>query len=111
VIGDAYSDNYNVFSDELINGDTHTMTFKYKYTSMVFSDNPNNPSNDNMSHYLRVELQSISKSYYLYMKAMTALDNAETFLAEPVQIPTNIHQGLGLLGAKSGRSRTFVLPK
>jgi len=105
-------DPYNVFSDELIDGTTHTITFKYQQD---FNRIDNRPSYvDSTIHYERsvtVDLQSISRAYYLYLKSLKALGLADPFMSEPVQIYTNIDKGLGILGARTHQLRKFVLPE
>lgn len=105
-------DPYNVFSDELIDGTTHTITFIHNQDFYKYDKRPY-PIDTSM-HYersLNIDLQSISRAYYLYLKSLKALGLSESFMAEPVQIYTNIDKGLGILGARTQKLRKFVLPE
>ena len=51
-----------------------------------------------------LELTSLSKSYYTYIRSLRAhYDNQDQFIfaGEPVQVFTNIENGLGVLGSMS----------
>jgi hypothetical protein len=105
-------DPYNVFSDELIDGATHTITFIHNQDFYI--NNKQIYYTDTSLHYersLTIDLQSISRAYYLYLKSLKALGLSESFMAEPVQIYTNIDKGLGILGARTHKLRKFVLPE
>ncbi|MCX6308033.1 MAG: DUF4249 family protein, partial [Bacteroidia bacterium] len=60
---------------------------------------------------LTINLQTISKSYYLYLLSLKALDSSDPFMSEPVQIYTNIYDGFGVLGARTNHLRKFILPE
>jgi len=105
-------DPYNVFSDELIDGTTHTITFIHKQDFNRYDNRPYYA--DSTIHYERsevIDLQSISRAYYLYLKSLKALGLADPFMSEPVQIYTNIDKGLGILGARTHQLRKIVLPE
>jgi len=105
-------DPYNVFSDELIDGTTHTITFKHNQEFNLITNRPYYV--DSTIIYERsvtIDLQAISRSYYLYLKSLKALGLADPFMSEPVQIYTNIDKGLGILGARTHQLRKFVLPE
>lgn len=110
IFSESGIDYYNVFSDELIDGKTHTLTFTDEFSGIRYFDENYNPSESEIEKSITIQLQSISKSYYLYLKSLAALDNAESFMSEPVQIFTNVQNGLGLLGAKTIYSRKIILP-
>ena len=105
-------DPYNVFSDELIDGTNHTITFIHKQD---FSRNYNDPylfnTTVNFERSVTIDLQTISEAYYLYLKSLKALGLADPFMSEPVQIYTNIEKGLGIFGARTHRLRKFILPE
>lgn len=99
--GDNYIETYNVFSDELFNGKTYSLTFST--TNTIFNYRPTykfgskNPDKTTISIYL----QSISKEYYLYLKSRAAASGGENFFSEPIQIYNNIVGGIGILGSYS----------
>lgn len=85
-------DNLNygvVFSDELINGKQKQLTITIAKSSIA--NIRNNP--------IKFYLKTISKDYYLYAKSYGKLLNQEAdFLAEPIQIYSNISNGFGIFG-------------
>jgi len=101
-------DRYNIFSDELIDGKTHTITVKVSIDHNKFYDMVDTTT---YAHRVTIDLQSISKDYYLYLKSLKALEIADPFMSEPVQIYTNVTGGLGIVGARTNQQREFVLPE
>lgn len=99
-------DVYSIFSDELIDGKAHTITV---YSAKAYNTYylPTDTTNAKMT--VSIDLQSIDGSYYLYLKSLKALDIADPFMSEPVQIFTNIQGGLGIAGARTNQCRSFVL--
>jgi len=99
-MGDFSANNaYNVFSDELFNGKTYSLTFStnedvYQYKS-DYKYGVEMPGKKEVDVYL----QSISKSYYFYLKSRPAALNGNDFFSEPVQIHNNIEGGIGILGS------------
>lgn len=110
IFTESNADYYNVFSDDLIDGKTHTFTFTDEYSSTRYFDDEYNSANNEIEKSMTIQLQSISKSYYLYLKSLSALENSDSFLSEQVQIYTNVENGYGLLGAKTINSRKLILP-
>ncbi|HET9570867.1 MAG TPA: DUF4249 domain-containing protein [Bacteroidales bacterium] len=105
-------DPYNVFSDELIDGTMHTLKFKYKQNIIRYGNRTyDSSSSNNYERILSIDLQSISKEYYLYLKSLKALGLADPFMSEPVQVFTNVENGLGVFGAYTHQLRKITLPK
>jgi hypothetical protein len=89
------SNKFNVFSDDLFNGKQYPLTFSIA---------------DNINHYntgltlpepqrqVFINLQSISKSYFLYLQTRASI-KSNTFFAEPVQVYSNVNGGIGILGS------------
>jgi len=48
---------------------------------------------------LTIDLQQLSKSYYLYQKTKFASISSDPILSEPVQIFSNINGGIGILAS------------
>ena len=97
------SNQYNVFSDELFNGKEYPLTFyvtnsiakllpEYEYLQTQFGNNYNKKE-------IYVNLQSISKSYYLYLKSRDANSSSNAVFSEPIQIHNNIVGGIGIFGS------------
>ncbi|MDR2968661.1 MAG: DUF4249 domain-containing protein [Tannerellaceae bacterium] len=132
---DRVSGRYGrVFTDEQINGKEYTlrlpninsafeMDYIYNGVEGDYGHLPNHLPNDILidtiispiRHY-RVSLQTISESYYRYMKALIEMEDTslhgdliDVGLAEPISIYSNINNGLGILGACSGQSVTLEL--
>ena len=60
-----------------------------------------------------LELTSVSESYYTYIRSLRAhYDNQDQFIfaGEPVQVFTNIENGLGVLGSMSVDTMLLELP-
>ncbi len=104
-------DRYNVFSDELIDGKTHTITFTYTQPFNTITDTTYKSWTVGDERSVTIDLQAISKSYYLYLVSLKALESSDPFMSEPVQIFTNINGGLGLLGTQTNKLRKFILPE
>ena len=93
-----YPNTYHVFSDELFNGKEYPL--KFSFTTEQIKYLPENASMEGSqpTQKIVVELQSISKSYYLYLKSRPSCDMEDIF-AEPIQIHSNVHDGIGILGS------------
>ncbi|MDR2684203.1 MAG: DUF4249 domain-containing protein [Prevotellaceae bacterium] len=114
---------YYIFSDELINGKEHSLSFMPSYRNPEFSIKYY-PENDKYFIYKTeydydyqaglsyeyvymidifvVKLQSISKEYYHFLKTMNASysESMTGFFSEPTQVFSNINNGgIGIVGA------------
>lgn len=98
---------YNIFSDELIDGKDYYLKFEFKQGIYKFTE----PGlNDISKRYITIDLQPISKSYYRFLKSLQALDQADEFMSEPVQVYTNVNGGVGIVGAITSQQKVIVLP-
>lgn len=98
---------YGTFTDELINGRSYPLTFSvYEWFHISHEDYLNgrltNDDGQDDEPYL-VELQALDRNYYLYLVTTSAYDPYNPF-AEPVQIHTNVENGIGILGGYAGSS-------
>jgi len=93
---------YHVFSDELFNGKEYPLKFSCINMNSYYLPPYKNEVREERKIY--VELQSISKSYYLYLKTRPASGGYDPF-SEPVKIHNNVHDGIGIMGSFSS-SRT-----
>jgi hypothetical protein len=57
---------------------------------------------------MQVTLQSLSPSYYMYLKTREANSDSDLF-TEPVQIYTNIKGGIGIFGSYSNSTHRIEL--
>lgn len=106
---DSYSYNYSMFSDELINGKEYELKFTdnnvLNYVS--YQDNINRPNPEKVVYL--IYLQEVSSDYYLYIKSMVAASKIDgNPFVEPVQVFSNIENGIGILGSYSS-SKPFVI--
>ncbi|MDX9747971.1 MAG: DUF4249 domain-containing protein [Paludibacter sp.] len=109
------SDEFHVFTDELFDGKEIVLRFKiYDY---VFEVEPGfehlfDKQYLTMKRSYIVNLQSIPQDTYLYLKSKDAAEQVfETFFTEPVQIYTNIENGVGIFGAITNNRRTIDVNK
>lgn len=103
------NNEYNVFSDELFNGKEYPLSFYV--TNNVAQPLPGYESDYEFKYPLKkevyVDIQQISKSYYLYLKSRSANNSSNGIFSEPIQIHNNVVGGIGILGAYT--SRVFKL--
>lgn len=83
-----------LFSDELFNGRTYTMTFSF---DIYDYDVPY----DFKMHPLQLRVASFSKDLYRYQRTKEASYSNIDFLSEPVQIYCNIDGGIGIFAASA----------
>jgi len=91
------------FSDELFNGKEYDLKLTFSTNTTIY----------NAGHYdiyktkspikreLYIELQSISESYFKYIRSCSASSNTIEFFSEPVQIYSNVKGGIGIMGSYS----------
>lgn len=90
---------YGVFSDELFNGKTYSLTFSTDESIYTYMPGYGSSIRPDWKK-IRIYLQSISKDYYLYLKSREASRSVD-FFSEQVQIHNNIVGGIGILGSYS----------
>lgn len=108
---------YKEFSDETLNGKNYTFKLGTSFNKTTYKDeykpDPDNGGVTTISvikNELVVELQSLSKSYYYYLKTRAAGATVIDFFSEPVQIYSNIEGGIGILGSYTISSKTIEIP-
>lgn len=110
-LGSSEISPYFDFSDILFDGKTYGLNFStkiFKYYRIDENDPYRSPV---VKRELLVNLHSISKDYYYYIRSYAAHENVnETIFTEPVQIHSNIKGGMGILGTNSTFTYTFLLP-
>lgn len=101
---------FNVFSDELFNGRAYPLKFKLVDTYSTYLPAYSDYNNRSVTKKeVFVTLQTISKSYYLYLKSRGISGN-ENFFSEPVQIHNNINGGIGIMASYNSNTVSFDLP-
>lgn len=107
---------YFEFSDELISGKAHSLAVSVAYSTAVdYSGHSSGTSKGGfmssiVKKQLLVDVQSISESLYLYLRSREAQDNYSDFFSEPVQIHSNIENGIGILGSATSNFVLIDLP-
>ncbi len=89
------TNKYNVFSDDLLNGTEYPLTFSIPNNINVYNNGYHSSSTQKE---VIVNLQNISRSYYLYLQTLATI-KTNTFFAEPVQVYSNVDGGIGILGS------------
>lgn len=96
-----------LFDDEMFNGTEKEISidfFDYKYSWF---------EEEGVEVQFILELTSVSESYFTYIRSLRAhYDNQDQFIfaGEPVQVFTNIENGLGVLGSMSVDTMLLELP-
>lgn len=92
----AFAGDVAIFSDNLFNGETKSIEFGYwSYIHMYEGEEVE-------QSLVKLKFSSISKDYYLYKKSrLASRDSDEFFGGEPIQVYTNIQNGLGVLVSKA----------
>ncbi len=96
-----------VFSDDLINGKAYTVNLSS--TSHYGWTDPSDPNQAESNYiarmYCRAVLYTLTEPYYRYMKAIIEMEDDNTQqtmidagMAEPIQIYSNVTDGVGILG-------------
>lgn len=92
----TYWGNVAVFSDNLFNGNAKSIEVGFWTYTYVDGDGEVNESQ------IKVQFSSISKDYFKYKKSRIATNNSDDFFGgEPIQIYTNVQNGLGVLVSKA----------
>lgn len=95
---DVNSGNEILFKDKFFNGNVYDLTLNFS----TFYYGP--PINDSLffdnTHYdsIRFEMNSYSRDMYLYQISFMTYQNADNFFSQPVQVYSNIENGLGVFG-------------
>ncbi len=99
---DPFIEEGNILSDEFFNGDNHTIHFKFKPFALGLNEGGD----------IMIELWSISESYYNIFKSMYKYHfaNRDDMYAEPVQIFSNVNNGLGVISASAVSRDTIRIP-
>ncbi|MBN2807289.1 MAG: DUF4249 domain-containing protein [Prolixibacteraceae bacterium] len=102
------NNSYNLFTDELIDGKEHELTFSispnnnsvwYNGELMVFGEKPGE------FYHLTIQLQALTRDAYLYMRSSYAqMWYGDDFFSEPVQAYSNIENGVGIFSGFSATS-------
>ena len=98
--GATFYGNESLFDDDMFNGTEKEISIDF----FVYNNKP---------FEYTLELTSVSESYYTYIRSLRAhYDNQDQFIfaGEPVQVFTNIENGLGVLGSMFVDTMLLELP-
>ena len=84
--------SFGIFSDSIFQGREYTLNVCVRQRRGVDSWTGIEPE-----RYLKVELESLSQSYYNYLRSIE-LSQGTDYFSEPVKIYSNIDNGFGILG-------------
>lgn len=102
LIDGGYDADSHVFSDDLFDG--REVVVRFKMYENVLEIRPGyeeqfGGKNTHTTSYI-INLQSLPRDTYYYLKSKSAAEQVfETFFTEPVQIYTNIENGIGIFGS------------
>lgn len=105
MIDEGNYNTYGTFTDDLFDGKKYRLTFSFDATFRHYKNGT--PPSDYIPsgggfytakpNELYIDIQHLSKSYYLYLVTSSKYNNDDLF-AEPVQIHSNVNGGIGILG-------------
>ncbi|MDA3879161.1 MAG: DUF4249 domain-containing protein [Prolixibacteraceae bacterium] len=99
--------DYNLFTDELINGQQYELSYNNYYNSYYYLEGDMNEG-DFFSN--TVKLMNLTREAYLYIKSSHEhWLNDENYLTEPVQVYTNINNGIGVFAGYSIDEYSFMV--
>lgn len=98
---------FNIFTDELINGREYVVNFNIHLYNHKRTEGVDLLSKGEFNH-VKFILQSITHDTYLFLKSkyLHHYYDGDLF-AEPVQVYSNVENGLGILGGQSSSVVTF----
>jgi hypothetical protein len=92
IVVEAMTSHGVLFSDQLIDGKSYSFRGQFYYDQLTAAD----------SAVVDFRLQSISESYYKYLKSRQShYDTKENYLAVPVIVYSNVEEGAGFFGGYS----------
>jgi len=96
------------FSDELFNGKEYSLSFSTMGSKTEYFDGKTPTDKPAGKEDIEISLNRLSKSYYLYLRSANASMNVD-FFSEPVQVYSNVKDGLGILGSYTTTFNQFYL--
>ncbi len=102
---DANSDkNFNIFDDRLFNAGSYSLKLQAELVQLNFTPEktiytPANLPKIPLKTEIIFDLQAISNDLFLYLKTVKYNNTDLQYFSEPVQIYSNVLNGIGLLGS------------
>lgn len=102
VAGDSKFDHtYRIFPNDLFQGKDYTLNVYIRKDS-------GNPWGEVERRLVKVEIQSLTESLYLYQRSVEIASNQDYF-QEPVKVYSNINGGYGILGIYHSDEKVIVV--
>lgn len=107
---------YYEFSDDVFNGKNYGLKISHyrseyrkpdENTKPGYED-PNAPKIPLRVEYF-IQLQSISRDYFFYLRSLSKNSDSVPFFTEPVQIHSNVENGIGIFGSYSIHEHKVVI--
>ncbi|HNZ71843.1 MAG TPA: DUF4249 domain-containing protein [Prolixibacteraceae bacterium] len=100
ILGETSSFGYTIFDDKLLKGKPYELSFElYEHWAWDMAHVDTTMGGYYIVHF---ELQSITKDVYYYLKSIDdSNESGMGLFTEPVQVYSNIANGLGIFGAAS----------
>lgn len=99
--------DYFIFDDGLIDGDR----FKFDLDITISNNVELSSEQKLLKNELIIILTHLSKEYFLYKKSLDAyLEESYSLFSEPIQVYTNINNGIGIFATKNSSKYIIDLP-
>ena len=99
--------DYFIFDDGLIDGER----FKFDLDITISGDVELSSEQKLLKNELIIILTHLSKEYFLYKKSLDAyLEESYSLFSEPIQVYTNINNGIGVFATKNSSKYVINLP-
>ncbi len=99
--------DYFIFDDGLIDGER----FKFDLDITISGDVELSLEQKLLKNELIIILTHLSKEYFLYKKSLDAyLEESYSLFSEPIQVYTNINNGIGIFATKNSSKYVINLP-
>lgn len=103
------SNRYNLFTDDIINGEEYDLTF-YNNLYTDLERTTSFPGYKGEFIKVKVHLLTLNRDAYLYMKSSNVQSwYKDNIFSEPVQVYTNIDNGVGIFSGYSVSTATYEL--
>lgn len=107
------NNTYSTFNDQLFNGKSYSIEMIYATnysTDDIADDGSTNTSNSYTYQIFKIELLSLSESYYTYLNTLALQSSSESDpFSDPVLVYTNIENGTGIFGSWSTSDSYLVI--
>ena len=108
--GGKHNQNFVTFTDDIFNGNQFTIDLLIPEYYFFFGENNEEGEWDSGLETIYISMSRISKEYYWYQTSYQAyLDAQGGLFAQPVQVYTNIENGLGIFAGYSSTMDSIMI--